>query len=698
MTIRGRVVPYFMNAGDLGGFPVKYAKCVVDEKKGLFEVTWIGYYFSWDGPRENLVKQYRIMGPYTRERLESSIEKWMEEERQISHRVDFQYDDIEEGTAIPYYLSKKLDKTNWRSKVKARYSDGRIQNNHFQGVINEALTNATANDKMGMICSMDADNFNEMSFAALTTEVHEIFQGNQYYIFLPPVENSSEWTLRLDTEPMKVPVTNWWIEVAPYYPVIDDYTKGYFIDEFGQKQPAHRVNMDEEYFDWDTNKNQFFIRIYKKVNNRFEYVCTANSGTVPSFAAPVESYIASSLGIQWNTDALKITLQNSALDLLDNYETKIPADALEMPKQSGLFLGTDESAMFVYLHKDKIVGRFFALGAPTEFGFNIPIEEIMDSKGYITGKKIDAYYKKVKRELQQSYDTIATKVGVDREIYDSWEDNIPQVSENSLGKSLTNLRLSLQYGFLGIEVGRDNTPKVSEDEGKKNLLLYGLKAMLVLRMPSVKEQIKADTKEYTTSLTPKKRPQFKQSRIYIWGNDKITYLYPRGNATSGKRYHFVRGHVRRIGPKRTTNVSPHYRGDLSMGISNPELFFGKADATGGYSRACIKWLESIEAQLGRRIRHAENGGEYRIPLANGRYYKVDGYDELTNTIYEFHGDVWHGNPKVFDDDDCPHPHDKTVTAKELYDATIARDEFLRGAYNLVTIWESDWNENFVSEN
>ena len=39
------------------------------------------------------------------------------------------------------------------------------------------------------------------------------------------------------------------------------------------------------------------------------------------------------------------------------------------------------------------------------------------------------------------------------------------------------------------------------------------------------------------------------------------------------------------------------------------------------------------------IQHAENGGEYRI-----NNYKVDGYDEANNTVYEFHGCHWHGHP------------------------------------------------------
>ena len=36
------------------------------------------------------------------------------------------------------------------------------------------------------------------------------------------------------------------------------------------------------------------------------------------------------------------------------------------------------------------------------------------------------------------------------------------------------------------------------------------------------------------------------------------------------------------------------------------------------------------------IRHAHNGGEVRVAG-----HLVDGYDESTNTVYEFHGCLWH---------------------------------------------------------
>jgi hypothetical protein len=78
---------------------------------------------------------------------------------------------------------------------------------------------------------------------------------------------------------------------------------------------------------------------------------------------------------------------------------------------------------------------------------------------------------------------------------------------------------------------------------------------------------------------------------------------------------------------------------------------------------------------------------------DGKTIKTDAYNPTTNTVYEFYGDYWHGNPEKFD-------HNKThrhtgKTFGELYHNTIKREELLKQAgYNLITIWESDWKRQF----
>jgi len=74
---------------------------------------------------------------------------------------------------------------------------------------------------------------------------------------------------------------------------------------------------------------------------------------------------------------------------------------------------------------------------------------------------------------------------------------------------------------------------------------------------------------------------------------------------------------------------------------------------------------------------------------NNKKYKVDGFDSKTNTVYEFYGDFWHGNPKIYDKNEI---NSKTgTTFGELYKRTIKKEKILKKAgYKVISIWESDW--------
>ena len=88
------------------------------------------------------------------------------------------------------------------------------------------------------------------------------------------------------------------------------------------------------------------------------------------------------------------------------------------------------------------------------------------------------------------------------------------------------------------------------------------------------------------------------------------------------------------------------------------------------------------------IQHAINGIEYTILKTN---YKADGYCKETNTIYEFHGDFWHGNPKKYRSDDINKI--TKCTFGILYEKTMQKEKTIKElGYNLVVMWESDWNK------
>ena len=100
-----------------------------------------------------------------------------------------------------------------------------------------------------------------------------------------------------------------------------------------------------------------------------------------------------------------------------------------------------------------------------------------------------------------------------------------------------------------------------------------------------------------------------------------------------------------------------------------------------YSKMSKIWLDSLGIETLIR--------EYRLP--ENKLIPVDGYDPVTNTIYQFHGDYWHGGKKFE-----PSEFNKTrgLTFAELRVHSDDRDEQLKEfGYNLVIMWESDFKES-----
>jgi G:T-mismatch repair DNA endonuclease (very short patch repair protein) len=106
-----------------------------------------------------------------------------------------------------------------------------------------------------------------------------------------------------------------------------------------------------------------------------------------------------------------------------------------------------------------------------------------------------------------------------------------------------------------------------------------------------------------------------------------------------------------------------------------------------YSKKSIQYLNFISTLKNIKIQHAENEFEF---LIKNTKYKADGYCQETNTVYEFHGDYWHGNPKIFQAEEF----NKTTKCffGELYHKTLEREELIKKlGYKLIVMWEQDWN-------
>ena len=102
------------------------------------------------------------------------------------------------------------------------------------------------------------------------------------------------------------------------------------------------------------------------------------------------------------------------------------------------------------------------------------------------------------------------------------------------------------------------------------------------------------------------------------------------------------------------------------------------------SRLSQEWLVHIEQQ--QNIRLLRGDVEYHIPKTR---YRVDGFHPETKTIYEFYGDYWHGNPRLY----SPYQHNIVVNRSfgTLYKLTLEREQTLSSlGYHVITMWEYDW--------
>jgi hypothetical protein len=110
---------------------------------------------------------------------------------------------------------------------------------------------------------------------------------------------------------------------------------------------------------------------------------------------------------------------------------------------------------------------------------------------------------------------------------------------------------------------------------------------------------------------------------------------------------------------------------------------GCPKCVGYVSKKETNWLDSLGVPDTPHFRQVT----FKI---KDRRHKVDGFDPETNTVYEFWGDFWHGNPVKYNPIDVNPINYKTFG--ELYEKTQQkRQSILNAGYNLVEIWESDYD-------
>ena len=124
---------------------------------------------------------------------------------------------------------------------------------------------------------------------------------------------------------------------------------------------------------------------------------------------------------------------------------------------------------------------------------------------------------------------------------------------------------------------------------------------------------------------------------------------------------------------------------------NTIAVIGDEKKTTAHSKKSIHWLLYKELTDGVTLKHARIGEEVKIGP-----YRVDGYDETTDTIYKFMGCFWHGCPHCFARKTFNKKQGRTMG--ELYDQTRKRIQKLKAmGKKVVYIWEHEW-DMLVKEN
>ena len=109
-----------------------------------------------------------------------------------------------------------------------------------------------------------------------------------------------------------------------------------------------------------------------------------------------------------------------------------------------------------------------------------------------------------------------------------------------------------------------------------------------------------------------------------------------------------------------------------------------------HSLAALKWLTYLNTKPHVHIRHAR-GQDISLITHGDKTYHVDGYDEQTRTIYEFHECYWHGCPKCYPDRDAERHKMHDQSMRDVYEATRRKEDVLFSlGYSVIIMWQCEW--------
>ena len=101
----------------------------------------------------------------------------------------------------------------------------------------------------------------------------------------------------------------------------------------------------------------------------------------------------------------------------------------------------------------------------------------------------------------------------------------------------------------------------------------------------------------------------------------------------------------------------------------------------------------------------DKNNEYTLCLCEecgNKIYSLDCYFKVFNIDIEFNGDIFHGNPRLFKEDDKCNPFEPDLTVGEMWKSDENRKNQLKKYHDIdiLVIWEYDYckNEEWTIEN
>lgn len=103
------------------------------------------------------------------------------------------------------------------------------------------------------------------------------------------------------------------------------------------------------------------------------------------------------------------------------------------------------------------------------------------------------------------------------------------------------------------------------------------------------------------------------------------------------------------------------------------------------------WLLYKELQLeSKDVYFAELNHEYGCETNTNFDFVI----KNDKKVIEFNGNLWHGNPKIFKENDNPNPYNKELTAKQIWEEDQNKLEKAKlNGYDVLVVWQDEYEAN-----